>query len=53
MGKAWDKMLEHPFATWIVVGVFTNAVANLVSIAKGGSAVPMVNVTNDSTPKSK
>lgn len=54
MGKFWRDMLEHPIATWIVVGVLTNAVANIVSVAKGGRAVPIVNITkSESTTESK
>ena len=44
MAKIWDSMLEHPIATWMVVGTFTNAIANIVSVARGGSAVPVVNI---------
>lgn len=54
MGKFWSDMLEHPIATWFVVGVLTNAVVNIVSVAKGGRAIPIVNITNsESAPKSE
>ena len=54
MGKLWRDMLEHPIATWFVVGVLTNAVTSIVSVAKGGQAVPIVNITNgETTPKSE
>lgn len=52
MGKIWSSMLEHPIATWMVVGTFTNAIANIVSVARGGNAVPVVNITK-STPEDK
>ena len=52
MSKILDSMLEHPIATWMVVGTFTNAIANIVSVARGGSAVPVVNITK-TTPENK
>lgn len=48
MGKMWDKMIDHPIATWFTVGVLTDAAVRIINVVKGNKGEPItVNVTHN------
>lgn len=51
MKNTINQMLNHPFATIMIVGSVGNAVANVVRAVKGCDAEPMVKIVNNTVTK--
>ena len=51
MNDILKKMLDHPFATIIIISATTNGIANIISAVKGNEIRPIVKITTTSDPK--
>lgn len=53
MKKTFESMLEHPFATMLLVSAATSGVARIIAAAKGSDIQPTVNVVCGGSGKSE